>query len=316
MEVIDRSKRLGGSDVAAALGFSKWKTPLQLAQEKRKPRVQTEETDGPKAKIFKRGKRWESVALEMLVESLTERGHTVEVVGTNEQYTDPEFPFLACEVDARLVVDGEEMNAEIKTVHPFAIGEWGITEGSEPMNDQIPIWYASQVQHGMMVTGRSKCVVGALIGADDMLPYLVPRDDEVISWMRPALVDFWNECVLGGIDPDPINIDDVRRLYQPTKDGIEVDETMEEVWLRYRAIKREIKSREAELDLAEFHIARFMKDHQVLLGRDGKELMTFKMRDGTYFDETALKTDNPSLFKQYVRKWTKRVLSPRYPQSV
>lgn len=319
-EVVDRSKFLGGSDVAAVLGISPWRTPLELAREKRKPRTQTDDTKGSRGQVLSRGKRWESVVAEMLVESMKERGYTLDILQWNMRYTDPEHPFLAAEIDAEGLLSGGEVsdwphrvevNIELKTVHPFKVKEWGLSEDGAGLSDQIPMWYAAQVQHGMMVRGRNLCVVGALVGADYLMPYIVPRDDEIIGWLRPALVRFWQDCVLGGIDPDAINIDDVRRLYKPELDGIEISDEVQESYLRLIACKREIKAREAEIELHEFRLAKFMGKHQVLLDAEGKELVTFKEQSGAYLDYDKLKAEYPDAQKKCSAKWTKRILKAK-----
>ena len=119
---VDRSTFLGGSDAAAILGISKWTTPLQVFHEKtRNPLFEKKD----KA-VFQRGKRWEPIALEMLLDALEdEDGVRPELLARNARYTDPVYPFLSCEIDAEILRKGERLNVEIKTVHPFAAGEWG-----------------------------------------------------------------------------------------------------------------------------------------------------------------------------------------------
>ncbi|MBK8117555.1 MAG: YqaJ viral recombinase family protein [Candidatus Accumulibacter sp.] len=104
-----------------------------------------------KQRLFDRGHRWEPVVVEMLVDELLDRGHDVQIIDRNARYQDPEFPFLACELDLELLIDGEEHNAEIKTVSPFAAKAWG-----EQDTDEIPLYYAAQVMHGLMVKPRKR----------------------------------------------------------------------------------------------------------------------------------------------------------------
>ena len=157
----DRTAFIGGSDVAAILGVSPWKSPFQLYQEK--IGAFCEEITREKQRLFDRGHRWEPVVVEMLVDELLDRGHDVQVIDRNARYQDPEFPFLACELDLELLIDGEEHNAEIKTVSPFAAKAWG-----EQDTDEIPLYYAAQVMHGLMVKPRKRAIVAALIGVDDL----------------------------------------------------------------------------------------------------------------------------------------------------
>lgn len=213
-----RRKYIGGSDIAAVMGMSPYTTPLKLARLKRGEtyhygegeRTTNEERDQFRIKALMRGKRWEGVVSEMLIEAMERNGHTVTITAVNERYTDPEMDYLASEIDLEGTVDGEEVNFEIKTVHPFKVKEWG-----EEASDEIPVHYALQAQQGLMIRNRRLCVFGVLFGADDMVPYLVERDDEVISHIRAQCKEFWERFVLGGEDPDPLTWADVCVKYQP-----------------------------------------------------------------------------------------------------
>ena len=61
---LDRSTYLGGSDVAAILGISPWRTPLDVYLDKIQPRK--EETDPSRLKVLNRGKRMEPYVIDLL----------------------------------------------------------------------------------------------------------------------------------------------------------------------------------------------------------------------------------------------------------
>ena len=187
---IDRATYLGGSDAAAILGLSKWATPYQVWLKKTGQAVE-EPADKQREKVLKRGRKLEPYVLEMLIEELEDRGHDVQGIRVStpddpNRYQDAELPFLAAEIDVELKVDGEDVNGELKTVHPFAAKEWG-----EQGTDDIPAYYTAQVMHGLMVRPKRISVVGALIGADDLRVHLVERDDEIIAGIRRMEVEFW-----------------------------------------------------------------------------------------------------------------------------
>ena len=201
----DRTKFIGGSDAAAILGVSRWKTPFQLYQEKIGAFI--EESNPARDKVLNRGKRWEPVVVEMLLDELTSRGHEVEVIARNARYQDPEFPFLACEIDLELRIDGEEVNGEMKTVHPFAAKDWG-----EEGTDEIPIYYVAQGMHGLMIKPRRRVIVTALIGADDLRIHELVRDDEHIAAIRQKEIAFWQR-IQDRNPPEPTDAEDVKWLY-------------------------------------------------------------------------------------------------------
>lgn len=205
--IIDRSLFIGGSDAAAILGLSKWKTPLDLYREKRGEVV--EDTSPERMKVLNRGKRWEPVVGRMLLDELKYRGHDVRVYRRNKRYKDPQHKFLACELDLELVLNGELVNCEIKTVHPFMAKDWG-----EEGTDEIPVYYTAQVMHGLMIKPRRLAIVAALIGVDDLRIHEVHRDEDIIQGMRDREVEFWHNNIQAGIPPAAINLDDVNSLFR------------------------------------------------------------------------------------------------------
>lgn len=240
----DRATYIGGSDVASILGVSPWKSAFALYLEKTGDAVE-EETPADKAKLFRRGKRWEPIVVEMLVDELRERGHEVELVAQNQRYADPTFPFLAAEIDLELLIDGEPTNGEAKTVSPFAAKFWG-----EEETDEIPIYYAAQVMHGLMIRPRRRSVVAALTGFDDRpRVHWVERDEETIAGIRERELEFWRR-VQDREPPSPETAEDVRWLY--ARDGGEVIEADDELLSLCQSMKGAKAANKAGEARAEF----------------------------------------------------------------
>jgi putative phage-type endonuclease len=200
-KVVDRSRFIGSSDMAAILGLSPWATPYDVFQQKR-GEAEPVDADPEKARLFRRGKRLEPVIVNMLEE---ERG--LNIVARNQRYTDPEFDFLRCEVDAEALIDGEHVNVECKSAHPFTAWKYG-AEGT----DETPIEYTVQAMFSLMLTGRKRCIFGVLFGTDNLVVYELARDEEVIAEMRKRAVAFWREHILTGTPPAPISLPDVERM--------------------------------------------------------------------------------------------------------
>lgn len=212
----DRTKFLGGSDVAAILGVSPWKSIVDLWLDKITPRVE----DSQNVAAKRRGSR-----LEPYIRDMIEEEYGLKIVRVNQRYIDKELPFLAAEIDA----ETEDENIEIKTVHPFKAKEWG-----EQDTDHLPIHYIAQVQHGMGINGKNKCRTFALIG-DDLKQFIVERDDETIEAMRNRCSDFWNSYVLPKIQP-PMDykhkdiLETLTRMYPGTDGTIIEAEATHEHW--------------------------------------------------------------------------------------
>ncbi len=280
---LDRATYIGGSDVAAILGVSPWTTPFMLYQKKTGAHV--EELTPSKRRILARGARWEPIVLEMMVDELTDRGHDVQVIAVNQRYQDPELPFLAAEIDAELIVDGEPVNGEMKTAGYFASGAWGDYD-----SDEVPIYYLAQVQHGLMIQPRRRTVVAAVTGFDErpMIRW-VDRDDETIAAIRAREIEFWQR-IQSGEAPDPVTPEDVKWLY-PKDSGktLEADDRLLEDVQHLSILKGDAKRMESRIELVTTRIKARMGAASALLGPNGKPIATWKTnKDGTETDWKAV----------------------------
>lgn len=337
---LDRSKYLGGSDAAAVFGVSPWRTPLDLFLDKIQPRKDEDTLDPKKKKFFARRKRQEPVIAEMLGD---EYGIEVERLSLDEhpnRYVDPEHDFLAAEIDFEFrmsptvrkhfpertdfasIPDGMLLNGELKTVHPFAAAEWG-EQGSE----DVPIHYAAQVMHGLGVTRRPASIVAALFGLDNLLAFPVMADTETIAAMRAKCVAFWRDHVLARVPPEPVNLEDIKRLY--TGFGGRPCYLTDEAYEHLRNIdKLRKQQRQIKLDLeeCEYQVAKHIANAWgvPLIDDDGKlviestdnavlfmgdeEVGSWKRQRGSYLDQKRLKAEQPEIIQSYTREHHYRVI--------
>lgn len=280
-----RQKFIGGSDVAAILGISPWKTPLDLYLEKTQPRV-NEDLSPERMRVLTRGHRMEPYVVDLLQE---ETG--LEVVRRNERYIDPELPFLAAEIDAEAAT-GE--NIEIKTVSPFKAREWG-----EQQSDEIPVHYTAQAMHGLMVTGRAVCVFGVLIGGDDFRVYRVERDDETIAAIREREAAFWRNHIEAGVAPDPTTVADIKTLYgRDAGTAIEASDDALRHLNDLRNLTAQLKELGAQAERAKEAIQLYMADAATLTV-NGRPAATWKTQSAARFDQPAFRAAHPELFEQF-----------------
>lgn len=302
-----RRKYLGGSDIAAVLGMSPWRTPLQLWEDKTKPPVESPR-DAGKAKVLSRGKLWEPYVAVMLVDAFKQAEIDVEIVGSNKRYTDPDVPHFACEIDFEVRIEGSDeiTNVELKTVSQFVASQWG-----ESGSDDTPSHYTAQVMWGLGVTRRRKGILAALIGLDELRIYNIAAEDPTIEWMRDSGLKFWNEHVLTRVPPEPINSADCDRIYRPGFGPALVvsDPETTQAILRLRALNAESKAREAEQELLEFQVKRVMRDATDLVIEGTKYGATWANRTSTYLDQGALKAALPKVHREFTRSRSTRVLT-------
>ena len=293
---------LGGSDAAAVLGVSDWTTPVGLWLEKT-GREPARRPDPARQRVLDRGKKLEPFIVDMVVDKLEEQGHDVEVVATNQRYTDPQFEFLRAEIDVELLVDGVLVNGDAKSASGFLRKKWG-DEGT----DEIPIGYAAQFQHGMMVTGRGRTLCAALVGLDDVLIYWIPRDVETIEGMRAMEVEFWRGHVQADVPPDPRRFSDMRDMH-PRENGRTIEATgpidvaVSEL-RRLRGFKRQLEQREGELM---FEIAQHMGPHSRLT-RNGELIATWTTEQRSQFLLADFKRKHKGMAELFTQREDSRVL--------
>jgi putative phage-type endonuclease len=320
--VVDRKEFLGGSDAAAVMGLSPWATPVELWQFKtgRKPKAPP---DPAHVKRWERGHKLEPFIRDMAIEKLEAMGLTVELLKVNERYNDPEHPFLACEIDFELRLsgeivigetahrfDGEHVNADAKSVSGFARKKWGDVD-----TEDVPIEYAAQFMHGLMVTGRRFCLVAALRSFDDVDIYWTVRDDDTIAGMRPKLVSFWVDHVLADVPPDPLVFSDIKALF-PIDNGEATEATQEiaDKVARLRWVKSEIKALEDEEEVLTFDVGNFISP-AARLTYEGKDIATWKGQNDSRIDQTALKKGHPDIAALYTNSKIIRVLRLTKPKT-
>ena len=211
----DRTAFCGGSDAAAILGLSPWKSRLQLWAEKSGIVKDTKENPA-----MEWGTRLEAV----IFDKFKEQHRELQVFG-GWQFVHPEYHFIVGHVDGTIIdkLATEDAVLEIKTANAYSGREW---------ETGVPTYYLCQVQHYMAVTGWLKCYVAVLIGGQDYREYIILRDDAFIEKMIAEEVKFWEE-VQTGTPPLSESAEDaeILALLTPTTEGKTVDLPEDADWL-------------------------------------------------------------------------------------
>lgn len=285
---------IGGGNVAGILGCSPYKSPLD---EYLVITGQADAPDGSREAFFKRRKALEPFAAEVF-----EQVTGLRIVNRNHRYADRGLPFVQAEIDFET---SDDCNGETKTVHPLAMRDWG-----DSGTDEIPVYVTAQAMHGLMVTGRKAAWIHALIGLDDDRVYRIERDEETIAAIRDREVAFWNEHVLPLRPPEPVTIEDLRRLF-PRDSGAQVpiDGNAEalEIVNRLRELKAAAKPIEEEIEALATQVKLLLRDATALT-LAGKPLLTWKAQTVRRFDQAAFAKAHPALFEQFKSTNEMRVL--------
>lgn len=278
----NRQTGIGGSDVAAILGLSKWKTPLDVYNDKiaEKP---IEESNPS----IEWGNRLEPVIRQKYAD---ETGLTVTI--PNQTFRHPEHSFMIANVDG-LLPDGSVL--EIKTARSGA--DWG-----EEGTDEIPEYYLTQVQHYMAVLGAKRCDIAVLIGASDFRIYHVDFDPEVAAMLIEEEKAFWQRVVTRN-PPAPRTFAEAQIAFPRSKKqsleaSVEVATAAAELAL-VQTKMRELAAKEKELKGV---ITSFMGESDTL-SLHGQTIATWKTsQPGFAFDSETFKAENPEIYSQYLKE--------------
>lgn len=271
---------IGGSDAAAALGLSKFKTPYQLYQEK----IGEAEPEDEVWEML-RGKCMEP-ALRQHYADTTGR----EVTVMKNALVHPKYKFMRYNADG-LTTDRLQ---EFKTASYGK--EWG-----EVGTDEIPQEYLIQVQHGMIVTQRQVADVTVSIAGNKPKYYEVEADRELQEMIIDGEAAFWENVEIRSA-PAPVSNDDVAKMFKKVN-GMPITATPEvmEALTRLRVVRQNMKDLETDKESFEVIIKAFMGEYEVLVGDDlFTPLVTWKQQKGaTRIDSDRLKVEQPQIAAQY-----------------
>ena len=180
-----RTKGVGGSDVAAIMGLSPWRTPLQVWLEKTGRETPQDISDKPYVEF---GNTMEPVIGKWYAKRYPNR----HVRRVNAICRSIQRPWAQASLDYE-VSEGKRWGIlEIKTARNASDWEEG-----------VPPYYLTQVTHYMSVTGRPFADVAVFFrDTCEYKVFRVERDEEDILAVDDAVNVFWHDYVLGDVMPE------------------------------------------------------------------------------------------------------------------
>ena len=265
-----RSRGLGASDAAAAVGLSKWKTPVALYLEKIGETVKPDRADD--------GPLYWGNKLEDIVAQEYAKRKGVKVRRRRQAVVHKEHEFIFAHLDR--VVEGQRKPLECKTSSDFMAGHWG-PDGS----DDIPDDYMIQVQHQLACMDEEEADLAVLIGNREFRIYPIKRNDRLIQTIVREEVNFWR-CVEERTPPPPRTVDDILDLY-PVDSGEQLlaDEKLVSTHAELMKVRDAYKNLGDHKKALEEIIKIALKDYSELIAPDGQRLATWKAaKPSTFVD--------------------------------
>ncbi len=184
----ERRKGIGGSDVAAVMGLSPYRSPYQVWAEKVGA---WEPPDISAVQAVEWGNRLEPVVKAKYAEEHPQ----VLARRLNGILRSRERPWAQASLDYECRDPDLGWGVlEIKTVGLRRAADW---------DEGVPLYYQTQVAHYLSVTGRSFADVAVLIGGQEYRDYRLMRDEDDVAAVEAAVDGFWLNHVLTNEPPDP-----------------------------------------------------------------------------------------------------------------
>lgn len=297
----ERTKYLGGSDIGAILGFSKYRTALDVWLEKTGRIVNT---------VDNLPVRFGTFAEEFVAsEYATQTGNFL--VYSEAGIAHPKYPFMVGHIDrfvfeANDALTNELINSdgscaashllECKTASPFNQSDWG-----ELGTDEVPMSYLVQCLWYLAITNLERCDVAVLFGNSDFRIYEVYRDKELEDLIIAKAAAFWMDHVLLDTPPPAQCESDYQILFKKEVTGksVEAQPVICELTQKLQLLNSEIKSKETEISQIKQTIMGQMGEAERLTYQ-GQVLATWKSPKQSYrLDSKRLEAEHPELIPQY-----------------
>ena len=284
----ERRKGIGGSDVAAIMWLSAYRTPYQVWLDKVQG-IGDDISDKPAVV-------WGNILEHIIGEYYAQEHQDRTVRRVNGMMRSIARPWAQASLDYE--VRDPELGwgvLEIKTAGWRREDDW--SEG-------VPVYYQTQVAHYLSVSGRPFADVAVLIAGQDYREYRVMRDEEDVETVNRAVDEFWHNHVESGVAPD-VDAPDNRYVFEAhPEQGTEYAEVSDAKtsdllgrWLSAKADLDYAKERVEELSAK---LKDAIGDSRGLESQVGR--LTWNRFERSTFDTKRFRAEHPEMFKAYTIK--------------
>ncbi|KOX16612.1 hypothetical protein ADL06_33165 [Streptomyces sp. NRRL F-6491] len=286
-----RRAGIGGSDVAAVLGMSRYTSPIELYLDKL-----GELGEVPRSPELEEAAFWGHAHEPTVARVFSERTGLGVVEGPG-MLAHVERPWMLANVDRFVIEQGSVPSSllEIKTRSAFQLDEWllGVPDGPALQTH----WY-------LAVTGYRHAHVAALLGGNRLVIHRVARDETLVEHLVEIVGAFWQN-VLDRVPP-PVDGSEATaallgHLHQGRRDAVTVADPADVLPLLDR--RRELKAREERTtdELREVdNRLKFLAGEAEVVKVQGRTAYTFRQNGPLATKRFA--AAHPDLAQQYTHR--------------
>ena len=288
-----RRDYIGGSDLAAILGISPFKTPLDIFLEKTGQAEPEEESEAQK---------W-GKALENEIAISWAAKHGVKIRRKNQRIVHPDYPWLSGHIDRDVVGKPEGLEVKVSSADG-----WG-----SPDSADVPEHLVPQPHVYMAITGAERWHVTALLwsfGPPKQQDYTIPRDEEMIGLLIEAGARFKRDHLDTGVAPDPTTSEQANKLWRQSQVGRteEITPDVLKAVADFEMVKAERVISKARKKTLELILKSHLKNAESSVDEAGKPLFSWKSQSAKRFLQSKLEEDEPELFANYMGSTSYKVL--------
>lgn len=292
----DRQCGIGSSEVGTILGLNPWETPMQLWRRKKG-------IDPPQPENFamKAGHYLEDAVSRFYAD---ETGKEIIKASAGDWLiVNNEKEFLRVSPDRTYWIPGRPKSDRNK-----GIVECKTTQ-MEVDYDNIPQHWFAQLQYQLGVAELEQgalawLTMGRTFGYRDFT-----FDGEFYGWMVEEVEKFWRDNIIGNVEPDPVNVDDVLlrnprhtpgKMIQADEDIVNACKTLKELKAEKTDIDAQIKELEESIKMS-FGDAEAITAPGSTLAKP-IILATWKAaKDSQKFSEKEFAANEPAMYEKYLR---------------
>lgn len=311
----ERAKGIGGSDLGAILGLSKYASPWSVWALKS---GLVPKDDAGAAAAW--GHLLEAPIAEMYAR---ETGEAI-VEWPSVSLVSKRYPYMRANIDRLRVKPSEQFPAGVVTTWgtreeprtdepPGIIGILEIKSGGiasygnveEWDNDAIPEGYQMQGYHYGIVSGITDIRYAALLGGHGLQLRTLDWDEDVAE--NIVQVESWFWALVESGDEPPLDghratLEAVEKLSRTPEKEFDGGDDLEAMWSEYQALKDQEAEMRTKANEVRGVILRSIQDAEVGLA-NGRKLFTFRLTKGREtFDQDAFKAEHPELYQKFTSR--------------
>lgn len=296
----ERANSIGASSIGVLFGETHFRTPLELAHTMR------DELNGifnyEETEAMQDGHLLEDYVAKKF--ALKSGYKIIEASSAEYLLRRVDIPYMHASPDRTYWIDDEGPKHG-----KFAEKNKGILECKTTNRkvdpDDLPLSWIFQVQVQMGISGCRHAHIAWLCKKTFEFGYKkIEYDEEIFNAAIIVCHDFWDKCVKGGEEPEPVAARDVVSLYPRQTEGKTVTATKEiiDTISEIKEMKAAKSELETELDELVDKVKVYFSDEEALVDIDGHVLATFKATKGrTSLDSKKLAADYPEVYSACMR---------------